>query len=317
MSRATPAPLSTAECGALSDFCRTTFGTACRLVDCRVALRRHDYLVVLATLNEPVREVAIKLAGPAAPPDCPFERTAAILRLVRRRTALPVPEPLAQDVSYRSFPWRYAITTKMPGIPWSVARQRWTAAERDSAWDALGRATATLHTIAFSSCGEIGADGLVIDGRPYADALAARAARRIADERHRALFLRVLEDRFVLFADRRDPCLSHEDLNPTNLLVSPDAQTGRWELRGLLDFDSAWAGDSEADLARLALWEGMAGESFWLAYGRARALTPTESERRLIHQLLWCLEYAQPTPRHHADTARVCATLGLPPIRFA
>lgn len=316
MGAAPPAPLSPTEREVLEALCRETFGSACRIDTGHVVLRRHDYLVLLVTLNDPGREVAIKLAGPAAPLDCPFERTAAILRLVRERTALPVPTPLAQDVSCRSSPWRYAIATRLPGIPWSVARQCWTVADRDNARAALGRAVAALHTIVFPACGEIGADGLVIDGRPYADALALRAARRIADERHRETFLRLLADRAALFADRREPCLSHEDLNPTNLLLSQDPQTGRWELSGLLDFDSTWAGDREADLARLALWDGMTGESFWAAYGLDRALTPGEAERRLIHQLLWCLEYAQPTPRHHADTARICAALGLSPIHF-
>jgi hypothetical protein len=61
----------------------------------------------------------------------------------------------------------------------------------------------------------------------------------------------------------------------------------------------------------------MAGDEFWAAYGLDRPLTPHEEERRLILQLLWCLEYAAPTPRHHADTGRVCAALGLPPITFA
>ena len=316
MSGAAPSPLPAAEREALARIIRATFGTASRLVDSRVVLRRHDYLVILATLTDPLREVAIKLAGPAAPLACPFDRTAAILRLVRAQTALPVPEPLAQDVSYRDSPWRWGITTRLPGIAWATARQGWSAAERDSAWAALGRAVAALHAITFPVCGEIGTDGAVIDGQPYAAALAARAARRIANESHRAFFLDLLTARADLFVDLSSPCLSHEDLNPTNLLLLPDPQTERWELSGLLDFDSAWSGNRESDLARLALWEGMAGTAFWSAYGRERALAPAEAERRLILQLLWCLEYAQPTPRHHADMARVCAALGLPPVRF-
>ena len=60
----------------------------------------------------------------------------------------------------------------------------------------------------------------------------------------------------------------------------------------------------------------MAGDEFWAGYGLTRPLTPGEGERRLVLQLLWCLEYAQPTPRHHVDTGRVCAALGLSPITF-
>ena len=72
----------------------------------------------------------------------------------------------------------------------------------------------------------------------------------------------------------------------------------------------------QSDLARLAFWDGMAGTAFWAGYGVTRSPTPREAERRLVLQLLWCLEYAQPTPRHHEDTARVCAALGLPPLAF-
>ncbi len=310
------APLSAGELGELGGLCRTVFGSACREVEQCVVRRRRDYAVVIATLTRPSFPIAIKLAGPAAPLACPFERTAAILRLVRARTAVPVPEPLAQDVSYRDSRWRYAIMTALLGVPWYVARQRWTSAARRDAWAELGRAVAALHTITFPSCGEIGADGMVLDGQPYAAALAARADRRIADGRHRALFRRVIEERRELFAEAPAPCLSHEDLNPTNLLLALDARTERWRLSGLLDFDSAWAGNPESDLARLTLWQGMTGDPFWSAYGGGRPLTATETERRTVLQLLWCLEYAQPTARHHADTARSCTALGLPPILF-
>lgn len=308
--------LSADELAALGRLCRAHFGSGCRIVRARVTRRRRDYVVVLATLAGLAQPVAIKLAGPDAPLACPFERTAAILRLVRACTAVPVPEPLAQDVSYRDYPWRYAIMTALPGVPWQAARRDWTMAARRDAWAELGRAVAALHTITFPACGEVGAAGAVLDGQPYAAALAVRAGRRLTEPRQRDMFLRVLADRSVIFRESQQPCLSHEDLNPTNLLVAPDARTGRWRLTGILDFDSAWAGDRESDLARLALWEGMTGEGFWAAYGLERSLTPAEAERRLVLQLLWCLEYAQPTQRHHADTRQICAALGVPPITF-
>ena len=309
-------PLAADELTELGSLCRTHFGAGCRIVASSVTRRQRDYLVVVATLSGLAQPVAIKLAGPDTPLACPFERTAAILRLVRAQTAVPVPEPLAQDVSYRDYPWRYAIMTALPGVSWQAVRQGWTLAARRDAWVELGRAVAALHTITFPACGEIGKAGEVIEGQRYDAALTARAGRRIADRQYRDIFLRVLNDRAALFRDSPSPCLSHEDLNPTNILVAPDARTGRWRLTGILDFDSAWAGGRESDLARLALWEGMTGDDFWTAYGLDRALTPAETERRTVLQLLWCLEYAQPTPRHHADTGRVCAALGLSPITF-
>jgi aminoglycoside phosphotransferase (APT) family kinase protein len=201
-------------------------------------------------------------------------------------------------------------------VRWSVARQKWAPEDRRDLSGQLGRAVAELHTRRFPAYGEIGADGDVAGGEDYPAALVARARRRIADPRQAALFVEVLAARAALFATSWPPCLNHEDLNPTNLLVAFDLRSGRWNLTGILDFDSAWAGSPESDLARLALWEGMAGDEFWTGYGLTRPLTPEEEVRRLVLQLLWCLEYARPTPRHHADTARVCAALGLPPITF-
>jgi len=295
---------------------RREFGAACRLRDVRVALRRRDYTVVLAGLSDPPLDVAIKLAGPEAPIACPFDRTAAILRLVRERTAVPVPTVLAADTSYRDCPWRYLITTALPGVRWHDARQYWTPDDQADLWGQLGRAAAALHTLHFPGYGEIGPDGRVLDGATYPVALAERAWRQIGEPRHAALFLAVLDARAEAFAQASRPCLVHDDLNPNNLLVARDEGSGCWHLTGILDFDSAWAGAAESDLARLAFWDGMAGIAFWSGYGVTRSPTPREAERRLVLQLLWCLEYAQPTPRHHEDTARVCAVLGLPPIAF-
>jgi fructosamine-3-kinase len=85
----------------------------------------------------------------------------------------------------------------------------------------------------------------------------------------------------------------------------------------LLDFDSAWASQGESDLARLELWRGMTGSEFLPAYEAIQPLKPGYRDRRPLYQLLWCLEYASPTPEHHADTATVCAELGIAPVRFA
>jgi hypothetical protein len=57
--------------------------------------------------------------------------------------------------------------------------------------------------------------------------------------------------------------------------------------------------------------------AFWAAYTSERGQLPPDSAARLpLLQLLWCLEYAQPTPEHHAVTDSVCAALGIAPIRF-
>ncbi len=299
---------------ALGQIIRRTFGTGCRIEGYSMLARETDYTVLAARLAHPELELLVKLAGPRAPVPCPFDRTAAIYRLVRTHTTVPVSGVLAVDVSYREFPWRYMITTYLRGHTWAQVRPRLNATElRDAYWQ-LGQAVATLHTIELAGFGEIDPNGTVPFGSPYLQALAVRAQRRIAQARHAGRFLELLRERAHLFADVTTARLTHEDLHADNILFRYEG--GRWQLSGIVDFDSAWAGDPESDLARLELWRGMMGEGFPEAYAAVRPVAPGYLARRALYQLLWCLEYGRSTAQHIADTRHVCAALGLAPDTF-
>jgi Ser/Thr protein kinase RdoA (MazF antagonist) len=290
-----------------------TFGSACEPAEMRVGNRRHDYLVLLARLRHPDLEVAIKLAGPEAPYVYPFDRTAMLHRLVAARTSIPMPDILAVDVSYERWPWRVLIKTYIPGEPWYAVHPRLAADELRAAYEQIGRAAAEIHSIGFPHFGELRADGRV-DGNAtvFLPVLAARARQIIRSARLSDLFVSLLEERGELFADVGTPGLCHEDLHGYNILFR--AQEGQCRLATILDFDKGWAGHPETDLARLELWTGMVGDGFWPAYRAVRPVADGYAERRPIYQLLWCLEYAQNTPRHLADTAHLCQELGLPAI---
>ena len=305
---------------------RSILGPSTTLCGYRVALRREDYAVVIASLAAPAQDVVVKLAGPRAPIACPFDRTAVIATLVRRHTPVPTFEVLAADISYRTWPWRYLVTTHIPGTVWREVRAQVAADARHRAYRDLGQAVARLHGIGFPAFGEIGVDGKIqpgaavrdvpVQGAPLCEALVQRAARRVADSRHNAIFSAVVHERAALFDGVAEATLCHEDLNPSNILLRLDEE-GAWRLAAILDFDSAWAGSPESDLARLELWRGMAGEGFRAAYEEVRPIAGGYEARRPIYQLLWCLEYASRSPLHAADTARVCAELDIPPIAFS
>lgn len=202
-------------------------------------------------------------------------------------------------------------------VPWAVVVSSPSPKKNDEAralYISLGAAIGQMHTIGFSTCGEITSDGRVLAGTSYAAALRRRAQRRIANPAHVALFLSVLQEHHALFESLPAGVLCHEDLNPGNLLVQelPAGPPALW----VLDFDSAWAGCAESDLARLEFWRGMMGEGFWEAYRTFAPLSDSYSQRRPIFQLLWCLEYARPTVKHLRDTASVCEALRLPPVTF-
>ena len=54
--------------------------------------------------------------------------------------------------------------------------------------------------------------------------------------------------------------------------------------------------------------------SFWPAYQAICPVAEGYVQRRPIYQLFWCLEYADPSPKHVADTQRICEQLGIAPL---
>ena len=132
--------------------------------DYRVVRVGMEYAVVVARLTRLRGRVVVKLAGPGASIACPFDRTAAIIGLVRARTSVPTPEVLAADVSYRVWPWRYMVTTYLSGATRMALRPRLDAAAPRDVRSQLGQAVAALHSIRFPAYGKIGAAGVVVEG---------------------------------------------------------------------------------------------------------------------------------------------------------
>jgi Ser/Thr protein kinase RdoA (MazF antagonist) len=290
------------------------FGAGTGVKTYRTILQSQDYAVIEVQLAPPAPHLLVKLAGPRAALAAPFDRTVVINRLVREKTRAPVPEVLAADVSYRDWPWRYLIMTYEHGETLASLRPLLKPANINAVHQSIGEVVAELHSLLFPAFGEVGSDGAIVDPTSYLTAILARAERRIGAPPYRQLFASVLAERADVFAAVYQAALTHEDLNPTNILLRQEGE--RWYLSAIVDFDSAWAGNPESDLARLDLWRGMASEAFWKTYAERHPRSPGYLERRPVLQLLWCLEYAAPTPEHRADTATVCRELGIPPISF-
>jgi fructosamine-3-kinase len=293
----------------LHDILRSEVGPNKRVVRHELLNSHHDYAVVRVTLDNPGQEIVVKLAGPDAPLACPFDRTAAIHNLVRAQTSVSVPEVLAVDASYRHWPVRYIIRSHVPGVEWAAARDEMNPSQLEGAYRQIGQAAAELHSLKFPAFGELSADATVVDGAPLLEALTKRAYRRIADTNRAMMFADVLNDRAHLFEGTAQASLCHEDLHRHNIIFRQER--GRWRLAAILDFDSAWVGHHESDLARLDLWRGMTSEVFWEAYKSVHAVDEVFQMRRPIYQLQWCLEYASASEEHRADTQRVLAELGL------
>jgi len=289
---------------------KTALGSGVKLARFRVVKQRPDSLVVQARLRYPNLEVVIKLALPEARFERSFEDIRALHRLVAAQTAVPVPEVIAADDSCREFPWRYLILARMPGVEWAAARRQMGAELQSSAYAQIGQVLAQLHALQFPAFGEIEPEGLVRGSVSFLLALRKRIKNLIPNIRLREICLAVLHDRERLFEDLETVCLCHEDLHQYNILF--ENRNGRWQLSAVLDFDKAWAGHGEIDLARLALWTGMTAGAFWRSYMAVHPLDPLYEQRRPVYQLMWCLEYARNTDRHLADTRRICRELDIP-----
>lgn len=282
------------------------FGSHAASASYQILNQHPDYCVLSIQLEH--ASVIVKLAGRASTMDADFERTAAIHDLLRTRTSVPVAEIVAVDTTYAQFPWRYLIQTRLQGTVWAQLAPQLDPSQLHAAYMQIGQAVAQMHNITFPAFGEIGTTGSI----SFVDALLQRAKRSIQQDHLRERFAEIIEDRRYLFTSITRSVLCHDDLHHYNVLFSQVDDS--WQLAGILDFDKAWAGHHETDLARLDFWDNMMGAGFREAYTAVHRIDSGYEHRRLVYQLLWCLEYAMPTPRHTADLQRVCHALGIAPI---
>ena len=288
------------------------FGTSARLVGHKIANHSQDYWVLIIRLQHPSIKAVIKLAGPNASMASSFERTAMLNRLVTTQTSIPMPEIYAVDTSFAAWPWRYLVSAHISGHEWAVVQPQLTGSELNAAYHQIGSAVAQLHSIRFPGFGELEADGSVSSPGSFISALAEHADRIIKSTRLAALYRNLLDDHKDLFSSLTQAALCHEDLHQHNILFRK--RRGSWQLATILDFDKAWAGNHEVDLARMEFWHMTACREFWSAYNSIHQLGSNYEQRCPIYQLLWCFEYAQMTPAHLAHTRQLCARLGLPQI---
>lgn len=252
--------------------------------------------------------LALKLVRADERPRTDLARTAAATALARS-VGVAVPEVLGVDPTGRVPGWQYLLQEHVVGSSWREVAPRLSEEER---WRVHGEIAATLlalGSLRLPGFGQLTAGGAAA-GTDLTPALRERAALRVGPAAARAL----AEELLGRYGDRlaaAPPTLCHDDLHHDNLLVR--RARGRWRLAAVLDWDHAWAGPAESDLARVALWDDMTGPGFWSVYRAAVPETDDERERLAVHQLLWCLEYDASTPRHRADTAALARRLGLTP----
>jgi aminoglycoside phosphotransferase (APT) family kinase protein len=229
----------------LPDLVAEALGASQQMIAYEMLADRPDYCVVVVQLAPPGAKLSIKLAGPEAPRWASaqaFERAALLSRLVREQ-GVTVPEVLAVDTTCTRWPVRYLIATFLAGETWISTSHRFDETDRQVVFAELGSAVARIHSLTFDAFGDLDPSGTVQGGSSYVDALRKRAAQRIP--RYLGLFESLIQKHRDVLDEVAQPRLTHEDLNPTNLLVANNGQNRH--LAGVLDFDSVWAGNAESD----------------------------------------------------------------------
>lgn len=277
-------------------------------IDVAVLTHRPDYWVLRCISESSRQSVVLKLAGP----DCPYPASFALTAAVTDRARLagvPVSKVLEFVDSYRDGPWRYLVQEFVGGHEWRHLRRTLSVRDAASADEQLAEVVVALHSVRFDAFGPLGSDALPTSSLDLFTALEQRAMANIADERKAAAFASLLRRESQLFTTGQRASLCHDDLHHRNIIIERAGVGVR--LRAVLDWDKAWSGPLESDLARMALWDDMTSSRFWSSYRARRPQADGEEERRLIYQLLWCFEYDAPTPRHRRDTARLARRLGV------
>ena len=294
----------------VGDFARAEIA---RVLGPRTRIRRLEVVhaadtstVVLVRLTGSPRQVVFKVAEQGSSFGTDFERTAAVVDLARA-AGVPAAAVLAVDTSGRAGPWQYLLLEHVPGLPLRQVRPLLDQEETDAAHRDIAEAVLAIQAVHFDGFGEL--DRSVRSaGVTLFDGL-IRRADRILQERDRAAFLRLLGQHQQLFAaDRSTATLCHDDLHHDNVLFARRARG--WQLASILDWDKAWAGPAESDIAKIAFWDDMTGPGFWQVYRAAVPGRAGQEQRLCIYQLLLCLEYDDDSDRHAADTADLWHRLG-------
>jgi aminoglycoside phosphotransferase (APT) family kinase protein len=198
-------------------------------------------------------------------------------RLLRERTAAPVPEIIAFDDSHERIDRDYLIMERMPGTPLSD-HAGLTPGMLENVLRQVGQSLRQVHAITGQQYGYVGEHRPMDPQSDWASAFAIMWNKLLDDIRgcggysdEEADFLRRRLDRHVQVFDRPVAAsLLHMDVWAQNILADEEGR-----LTGLLDWDRALWGDPEIEFAVLD-YCGISEPAFWEGYGAERDRSPTQ-----------------------------------------
>jgi aminoglycoside phosphotransferase (APT) family kinase protein len=300
-----PGPAELADLAQLA--VRAALGSTAGVAGMRTLQAGPDAVVLFLAVRRSPGGLVLKLVRPHNRAATDLERTAAVMTRARQ-AGVPTATVLGAEADGRLGGWQYLLQEHVAGRVWREVRPLLAEGQLWSAHEQIARTLLALRSVRPGAFGELDRRGAALPV-PAAVALRQRVQLRVRRPDARALAEQLLERYGSLLDEAPEPVLCHDDLHHQNLVFRGEA--GECRLVGVLDWDKAWAGPPDSDLARLAFWDDMTGPGFWSVYRAAVPAVDGEDERLLVHQLLWCLEYDAGTERHQADTAALVRRLGL------
>jgi Ser/Thr protein kinase RdoA (MazF antagonist) len=225
-------------------------------------------------------------------------KEALVAGWIGERAGIPIPRWLRVDERRTCIPFRFALTTWLPGV---TVRSLIGVPGIDAAYRQMGELLRRLHAIPMTAYGYIVADGI---RRPqptndeYMRSAFNQAFWQFREQAGEETLTRRLEEkaqsRFDLLQYSAGPVLCHDDLQQGNLLAEYGTN-GSLQLTGLIDFGNARAGDALFDLAKAlfccAHEDPRSREPVLAGYGEINHPDPEEALwlYTLFHRVvMWC-----------------------------
>ena len=240
-------------------------------------------------------------------------KEALVAGWIGERAGLPIPQWLRVDERRTCIPYRFALTTWLPGV---TVRSLIGTPRIDAAYRQMGALLRRLHAIPMPAYGYIVSDGI---RRPqpsnddYMRAAFSQALRQFREQGGEDSLTGRLEQkaqsRFPLLQHSAGPVFCHDDLQPGNVLAEHGSD-GSVQLTGLIDFGNARAADALFDLAKALFCctheDPRSREPLLAGYGEISHPDPENALwlYTLFHRVgMWC------TLTRHGDTSDAPAGL--------
>ncbi len=167
---------------------------------------------------------------------------------------IPVTRYLLIDETKTRLPFRFALTTYLPGV---TAHSLGDHPGISTVYRQMGALLRRLHAVPMAGYGSFGSDGMADPVDTNADFMRAVIATTFERFRHFGGDARLTERLRAIIEDRFDdvvmhstgPVFAHDDLQPGNVIVTHEPD-GTLALGGLIDFGNAHATDAVYDLAK-------------------------------------------------------------------